>query len=382
MYPTLSDLIADLTGIYIPLPIYTFGFFMALSFLIGAWLLHYHFTRLEGEGRLLPTHEKQLIGEPASVWSIVSNAILGFILGYKGGYALLHWTAFSQHPQDFLVDGTGSWIGGIVFALALAALHYYEKRKAQLPEPLEVEQTIYPHERVGDIIVIAALTGIIGAKIFTWIEDIDAFIADPIGALLSFSGLTFYGGLIVAALSLLWYARKKNIHIGHLVDSAATVLILGYGIGRLGCHFSGDGDWGIVNTAPPPFSMPAWLWSYTYPHNVNREGVPIPDCVGNYCMQLPEGVYPTSVYEFLMAFSIFLFLFLLTKRVRTPGSVFAIYLILNGLERFSIEFIRHNDLYNVLGVMLSQAQIIAIGLMTIGTILLVVLLRQRKTISQ
>ncbi|HNI44939.1 MAG TPA: diacylglyceryl transferase, partial [Chitinophagales bacterium] len=163
MYPTLSDLIADLTGIYIPLPIYTFGFFMALSFLVGAWLLHYHFTRLEGEGRLLPTHEKHIIGKPASVWGIVSNAIVGFILGYKGAYALLHWTAFSQHPQDFLVNGTGSWVGGIVFALVLAALHYYEKRKAQLPEPLEVEQTIYPHERVGDIIVIAALTGIIGA---------------------------------------------------------------------------------------------------------------------------------------------------------------------------------------------------------------------------
>jgi prolipoprotein diacylglyceryltransferase len=102
---------------------------------------------------------------------------------------------------------------------------------------------------VGDITVIAAIAGFLGAKIFDNLENWDRFIQNPIGNLLSPSGLTFYGGLILATVSILVFARKKGISIRHLVDSAAPALMIAYAIGRMGCHVSGDGDWGIFNSA-------------------------------------------------------------------------------------------------------------------------------------
>ena len=379
MYPTLSDLIYDLTGVYIANPIKTFGFFMALSFLFGSFILYRLFLEMEREGKLKGVKEKILTGTAPNILEVLGNAVLGFVVGYKGVAMLTNWKEFSDNTQDFLISMDGSWIGGLIMAALLGGLHYYERKKQQLPTPLEVEQMVYPHERVGDIIMLAAITGILGAKIFTWIEDIPGFLRDPLGALLSFSGLTFYGGLIVAAFCVIYYGYRKKIPAGYLADAAAPVLMIGYGIGRLGCHFSGDGDWGIVNKMAKPFAaLPNWLWSYTYPNNVNNEGIPIPDCVGHYCHVLPEGVYPTSVYEFLMASVIFIVLMLMRKKMPVGGMLFGLYLLLNGIERFTIEFVRHNDLYNVLGMQLSQAQIIAIGLMIIGTTLLLVLPRLKK----
>ena len=75
--------------------------------------------------------------------------------------------------------------------------------------------------------------------------------------------------------------------------------MMGYGVGRMGCQFSGDGDWGIVNEAPKPswFIFPDWAWAYEYPHNVLNEGVRMVNCVGNHCMKLSPPVYPTPIYE-------------------------------------------------------------------------------------
>lgn len=367
MYPTLSDLIYDLLGVYVPMPIKTFGFFMAWSFLLGAFLLYRLFRQMESEGKLHGISESVTEGEAPKPLEILSNALLGFVLGYKGVALVSNWQAFSNDTQNMLLSTDGSWVGGLIGALLLGGLYYYDRKKQQLPKPLVVEQTVFPHERVGDIIMLAAITGILGAKIFTWIEDIDGFLRDPVGAILSFSGLTFYGGLIVAAAAVFYYGYRKQIPGGYLADAAAPVLMIGYGIGRLGCHFSGDGDWGIVNLAAKPIAaLPDWLWSYTYPNNVNNEGIPIEGCVGQYCHVLPQGVYPTSVYEFLMAAAIFTVLMLLRKRLPASGMLFGVYLVLNGLERFTIELIRHNELYNVLGYSLSQAQIIALGLMAAG----------------
>ena len=80
----------------------------------------------------------------------------------------------------------------------------------------------------------------------------------------------------------------------------------------------------------------------------------------------------------MFKFIIFIILVSLRKKMPVGGMLFGLYLLLNGIERFSIEFVRHNDLYNVLGAKLSQAQIIAIGLMITGTLLLLLLPRLKK----
>ena len=180
--------------------------------------------------------------------------------------------------------------------------------------------------------------------------------------------MAIYGGLIGGALAVFLYLRKHGIPALPVTDAVAPGLIVAYGVGRMGCQLSGDGDWGIVAAEQPSWwFLPDWVWSYRFPHNVLERGVPIPGCDLEYCNQLAEAVYPTSIYEVLMAFTIGLILWILRKRLTAlPGVLFSVYLILNGVERFFIEFIRVNDRYNVLGFELSQAQIIAICFMLAG----------------
>ena len=78
-----------------------------------------------------------------------------------------------------------------------------------LAKPEERKIRVWPHERVGDFTILAAIFGFVGAKVFDNLENWNRFIQDPIGNLLSPSGLTFYGGLICATAAILWFARKK-----------------------------------------------------------------------------------------------------------------------------------------------------------------------------
>jgi len=159
----------------------------------------------------------------------------------------------------------------------------------------------------------------------------------------------------------------KKIPVIPVLDAVAPALIVSYGVGRMGCHFSGDGDWGIP-AAPQPdwWFLPDWLWSFSYPRNVLNQGPKMSECVGKYCSQLPDAVYPTSVYEIMMAFTIGGILWALRKRL-TPlgGMLFALYLMFNGAERFLIEKIRVNDEHDILGGF-TQAEFIAVILFCIG----------------
>ena len=107
----------------------------------------------------------------------------------------------------------------LLLGLFFAILKWWEKNKVKLAKPEKKIQRIWPADRVGDIVIIAAATGFLGAKIFDNLENWDRFIQDPIGNLLSPSGLTFYGGLIVASLSLLYYFRKHQIRFINVADA-------------------------------------------------------------------------------------------------------------------------------------------------------------------
>lgn len=383
MYPTLSDLIYDLLGIYVPLPIQMYGFFLGLAFIVGAILLTREFKRLEALGKLHGITETLQIGKPISIFTIIINALPAFIIGWKGTAMLLNWEQFSQNPQEFVVSTAhGNLLGGLLLATAMALYTYFASKQETLKTPQTVEQTIFPHQRVPDIIMIAAVAGILGSKLFDWIEHWDDFLKNPLEYLLSFSGLTFYGGLICAAISIILYARTKKIPIPYLVDAAAPALMICYAIGRLGCHFAGDGDWGVENFIPKPYTqIPDWLWGYRYPNNVIDEGVLLENCTQKHCHILPNPVFPTPVYEFIMCSAAFLILMISRSKIKTAGLLFCIYLIFNGLERFFIELFRINNRYNM-GFMLSQAQIIALILIFIGVVGAIFLLFAKKTKNQ
>jgi phosphatidylglycerol:prolipoprotein diacylglycerol transferase len=267
---------------------------------------------------------------------------------------------------------------------------------------------VWPHQRISEIVMIAALGGLAGAKIFNAFETWDDFIRDPVGSLFSRSGLTFYGGFIVATAVFYYYARKHKIRFAHLCDAAAPAIMLAYGIGRLGCQLAGDGDWGIYNSAyvtsadgslsrvpkaegaaevayyshqyrfdsthkyaPAPSWAPDWLWAQNYPRNVGNEGIKLAECPHpDYCSVLPVAVFPTPIYEAIVCVGLFFFLWGIRHRLRRSWQMFSIYLIVNGLERFLVEQIRVNYKYDWGFMHPTQAEIIAVGLMLFGAGLL------------
>lgn len=348
MYPTLYHALLDLTGLELPFLRFlnSFGFFVAIAFVLASWTLGLELKRKEGLGLLHATVRRVTVGAPATPAELIAQGITGFLLGWKGLHLLLHSSEVSSDPQAFLLSLQGNVPGGVVVGGAMAWNLWRNKRKARLKEPRVETVRMMPHEHAGNITLVAALWGLVGAKLFHWLEnpsEVVAFFRDPSGADL-FSGLTMYGGLIVAGTMVIRYFMKNGIPPLHGMDAAAPGLMLAYAVGRIGCQVSGDGDWGIVNTT---FTGPgpSWLWRYDYPNNVNGVGIPITDgrpCFEGYCTVLPETVFPTPLYETLTCLLFFGLLWSLRTRISAAGVLFFIYLTLNGVERLFIEQIRVN----------------------------------------
>lgn len=410
MFPTLDYLInyifgTSLTWNFPP----SFGTMVAIAFLAAAWVLSRELKRKEKLGLLKPTYKKEKVGEPASMPEIAINALIGFVIGWKIIGAIIDRDAFGADAQGYIVSGQGNIFAGLAVAAVFGYLKYREKEKKRLPEPKEELVEVHPFQLTGTITMAAAIWGIIGAKIFHQLEYWDQFMADPMGSLTSTSGLTFYGGLIGGVFGVWRVTRKHKMPLIHVADAVAPGLILAYAVGRIGCMISGDGDWGVINSAyrineevvytvVPPDSiqgdlaqyyaiyaespemvdyiyyekpswlgfLPNWMFAFDFRHNVNEEGIPMSGCEGKYCNRLPLPTFPTAFYETCMGLLIFLILWMIRKRIAIPGFLFSVYLIFNGIERFLIEQIRVNSTLPLFGMQVTQAEIIAVVLILIG----------------
>lgn len=299
----------------------------------------------------------------------------------------------------------------------LPQIYRVTDEKAETPEIKPITSDVW----VNEIFIRAAIGGMIGAKLFHLFEYWDEVIADPMGMIFSASGLTFYGGLIVGAIAVLHWAWKNKIKVLDMCDAAVPSILIAYAVGRMGCQFAGDGDWGIYNTAyttdpqtnkvvlakaPINFKeadqstnfyfsrnhenletiehksiagvswLPNWFFAYNYPHNVNSEGVLMNDCKGNHCTVLPQPVFPTPFYEIVMTLVLFAVLWRMRLFKWGAGALLGVYLIFNGSERFLIEQIRVNSHYHFLGISPTQAEIIAVVFIITGFILF--LLKKNK----
>ncbi len=202
------------------------------------------------------------------------------------------------------------------------------------------------------LISFPCLAGFVGAKLYHLLESPGEFFQDPVHLFFSPYGFAWFGGLLAgfAAFAFVaWRIIKRNAAAGRPVslltifDAGSPAAALGYGIGRIGCLLSGDGDYGI------PTSLP---WGMSFPNGL------VPTL---------ERVHPTPIYEFVVACAIAWWLWnmgapsrrsalgnerasqqllidtgAVAAHSRQPGEVFAAYLVLSGAARFLVEFIRIN----------------------------------------
>lgn len=383
MFPDLSYFFNYLFGTPVDnfLSIFkTFGLFLILAFIASAYCLRLEFKRKRKLGLFEGRPIKIIEGKAPSIAEITSNAFLGLVLGVKLPLLFADVATFSQDPAGQLFSLKGNWMIGIVAAIILGGLSYYLGNKNKLDQPVEKTGLQYPEDRIIDITMVAALFGVLGSKLFSVLENWESFVNAPIQQIFSGSGLTIYGGLLLAFVAVYFYVKWLGIKPIHMMDSVSPALIMGYVVGRMGCQMSGDGDWGIENLSSPPswFIFPDWMWSFDYPHNVVNDlsiSKVMENCGGLltangsepiYCTILNSPVYPTPIYEIIACLIIFAILWFLRKRLKIAGVLFFVYVLLNGVERFFIEQIRVNDKYDLLGLGWSLSQWIAFALIIVG----------------
>ncbi|MBI4418177.1 MAG: prolipoprotein diacylglyceryl transferase [Ignavibacteriales bacterium] len=226
---------------------------------------------------------------------------------------------------------------------------------------IEYRRRKLPQDLAGTVTMIALIGGVVGAKLLYVLEHWRAFLADP-GILISPGGLSYFGGFLFATTAIWWYVRKRKLDFLFVADATVPGLMLGYGIARLGCHFAGDGDYGFPTDLP---------WGTNY----ERGTMPPSEAFRNFpeiTSQFPGGVvpdttpcHPTPVYELLLSAIFFTVLWRYRTRVKAPGILFMMYLVLAGLGRFAIEFLRINP--RIL-LDLTQYQLFAAGLILVGLV--------------
>ncbi len=209
MFPYLSDLTNYLFGFSFSFPLPMFGFMVAWAFMAANILFIKEMKRKENEGLLNASTIRVMKGQKASINELVTNGIFGFLFGYKVLGVILNYSEVTKDLPGYILSAQGSLIGGVLGGALLAYLKYREAEKNRLPEPKEVEEIVRPHHHVGTMTFIAAIGGILGAKLFDAVEDLDRLFADPMGVIFSAAGLSIYGGLIIGGGAVVYYAYRS-----------------------------------------------------------------------------------------------------------------------------------------------------------------------------
>ena len=205
---------------------------------------------------------------------------------------------------------------------------------------LEFRRKGFPAADAQTAVLIAALAGVGGSRLWYVVEHWSDAARDPLAALLARGGLTWYGGFLLAVASLAVFARARRIPLAAALDALAPALALGYAVGRVGCLLVGD-DYGRPSGLP---------WAVAFP-----EGAPPTDA----------RVQPTQVYETLASTAIFGFLWARRRHAARDGRIVGEWAVLAGLERLLVEIVRTNE---PVALGLTAAQLVSLALVLAGAV--------------
>jgi phosphatidylglycerol:prolipoprotein diacylglycerol transferase len=213
------------------------------------------------------------------------------------------------------------------------------------------------------LVLWAAVGGLAGARLYDVLDNWRMYMADPVAIIWSGSGFVWFGGFLGGIAAAYFVARHYRLSFLMAADMAGPALAIGQALGRIGCHLSGDGDWGLPSTLP---------WAVAYPKAIvgwNGHTVLKLDAHGNLVSGFFPGVrvHPTPIYEAILYTLVFAVLWSLRGRIRVDGRLFYLYLVLLGACRFMVEFLRVNP--RVLWG-LSEAQLISAVMMVVGVVAL------------
>jgi phosphatidylglycerol:prolipoprotein diacylglycerol transferase len=195
-----------------------------------------------------------------------------------------------------------------------------------------------PPDWAYEMVFAALIGGLIGARLYWILTNLDEVGDDVVGGIFGGSGLVWFGGLLGGAAGVLLWARRRGMFNVTLLDACSPALAIGYAVGRVGCQISGDGDYGSPTDLP---------WGMAYPDGV---------------VPTTEVVHPTPIYETL-AMCLVAWALWRGRDALRPGLLFACYLVLAGCERFLVEFVRRNESV-VAG--LTEAQLLSLTMMIAG----------------
>jgi phosphatidylglycerol:prolipoprotein diacylglycerol transferase len=217
-------------------------------------------------------------------------------------------------------------------------------------------------EKAWDLVFMAVIGGIVGAKAYYVLLNYERLLDDPIGLIFARGGLVWYGGFILATALVVWEIRRQKLPLPKMADATAPALALAYAVGRVGCFLVGD-DWGRPTGAWYGVRFPQGA-PPTRVDIIEREfGITVdPALVEEYGQIVP--VHPTQLYEVGMSTLIFFLLWRIRRHQHRAGWLFMLWLILAGLERFLVEFVRAKD-DRFLGA-LTLAQVLSLAIVAVG----------------
>lgn len=202
------------------------------------------------------------------------------------------------------------------------------------------------------IVTITVVMGIVGAKLWHVLDTPIEFREMGWRVLWDSAGFAWFGGLVLGLSTLLFTGWWSKVGMVRMLDLTAPAAAIGYGIGRIGCLLSGDGCYGVETKLP---------WGMAFPHGIE------PTAPGVY-------VHPTPLYEFAAGLVIGWWLWRRAAKPYGTGLIVGQYLLLSGMARFLVEFIRRNPKV-LLGW--SNAQLASLGSVLAGAILIAATMMRR-----